>query len=115
AGVRTIVLVPLFWGYAALFRGLLSAVRRTKAIGFSAALKLSAVVAAGSVTLVLPEANGTVVGIVALAAAFGSESLFLGWRLYAQRDPEAGHGLGKSRSGTRSTESGRDAAARLDR
>ncbi|MEE8554592.1 MAG: hypothetical protein V3T00_01935 [bacterium] len=115
AGVQTIVLVPLFWGYAALFRGLLSAIRRTKAIGFSAALKLSAVVAAGSVTLVLPEANGTVVGIVALAAAFGSESLFLGWRLYTQRDPEAGPGLGEGRSGARSTEARGDSAARLDR
>jgi Na+-driven multidrug efflux pump len=78
-GVQAMLWVPLFWGYGALFRGLLSARRQTRVIGFSSAFKMAAVIAAGSSTLLLPDANGTVVGIAALAAAFAAESGLLGW------------------------------------
>lgn len=78
-GVQVMLLVPLFWGFSAVFRGLLSGQRQTKAIALSAVFKMFAVVVAGSSTLLLPDANGTVVGISALAAAFGAESASLGW------------------------------------
>lgn len=84
-GVRTMLLVPMFWGYAALFRGLLSGLRRTKVIGLSSIVKLAAVVSVGAWALYDIEANGTVIGMAALAAAAGGESLLLGWWLFSPK------------------------------
>ena len=101
-GVKTMLLVPLFWGFSALFRGLLSGQRQTRAVALSAVFKMAAVVAAGSVTLLLPDANGAVVGIGALGAAFGAESAVLGWR-YARMGgfasgPDDTTGAGEARA-----------------
>jgi Na+-driven multidrug efflux pump len=84
-GVQAMLFVPLFWGAGAVFRGLLSARRQTGMIGLSSVLKLVAVVATASVTLFDPEANGTLVGILALAAAFAVESIVLGADLLRRR------------------------------
>ena len=76
-------------GSSAMFRGLLIGVRRTGAIAASAGARLGAVVAVGSITFLLPGANGAVVGIIALIAAFGAEGLVLGWRLLSlDRKPQ---------------------------
>jgi Na+-driven multidrug efflux pump len=80
-GVRMVLLVVVVWGYASLFRGLLSAMRRTGAIAGSAVMRLVVVTAVGSVTLVAPDLNGAAVGIAAIGAAFLTEALILGLRL----------------------------------
>jgi len=80
-GVRMVLFVVVVWGYASLFRGLLSAMRRTGAIAGSAVMRLVVVTAVGSVTLVAPELNGAAVGIAAIGAAFLTEALILGLRL----------------------------------
>jgi Na+-driven multidrug efflux pump len=80
-GVRMMLVVVVFWGYASLFRGLLSAMRKTGAIAGSAVIRLMVVTAVGSVTLIAPNLNGAAVGVAAVGAAFLAESLILGWRL----------------------------------
>src|SRR6185436_419130 len=50
-GVQMLLLVVIVWGYSSLFRGLLSGMRKTQVIAFSAAIRLLVVVAVGSVTL----------------------------------------------------------------
>lgn len=84
-GVMMIMAVVVFWGYASLFRGLLSAMRRTRAIAGSAAIRLLVVTAVGSVTLVAPDLNGAAVGVAAVGAAFLAEALILGWRVAKYR------------------------------
>jgi progressive ankylosis protein len=74
------------WGYAALFRGLLASARRTTTVAFSALSRIALVVLVGSSTLLLPHANGAVIGILAWAAAYAAEAGVLGWRL-ASRSP----------------------------
>jgi Na+-driven multidrug efflux pump len=86
-GVRMVLLVVVVWGYASLFRGLLSAMRRTGAIAGSAVMRLVVVTAVGSVTLIAPDLNGAAVGIAAIGAAFLTEALILGARLvYCSRE-----------------------------
>jgi Na+-driven multidrug efflux pump len=80
-GVQMVLLVAVAWGYASLFRGMLAAMRRTGAIAASAVMRLVAVTAVGSVTLVAPELNGAAVGVAAVGAAFLTEALILGLRL----------------------------------
>lgn len=80
-GVQMMLVVVVFWGYASLFRGLLSAMRRTKAIAGSAAIRLIVVTAVGSITLIAPHLNGAAVGVAAIGAAFLAEAIVLGWRL----------------------------------
>jgi len=77
--VQMSLLTAIVWGYSSLFRGLLAAMRRTRIIAGSAALRLMVVVAVGSVTLVAPNLNGAVVGIAAIGCAFLAEALVLGW------------------------------------
>jgi hypothetical protein len=60
---------------------MLAAMRRTGAIAASAVMRLVAVTAVGSVTLVAPELNGAAVGVAAVGAAFLTEALILGLRL----------------------------------
>jgi progressive ankylosis protein len=86
-GVRMLLLVVIAWGYASLFRGMLSAMRRTGAIAGTAAVRLLVVTAVGSVTLIAPNLNGAAVGVAAVAAAFMTEALILGLRLiYCHRE-----------------------------
>src|SRR4030095_1333740 len=80
-GVRMVLLVVVVWGYASLFRGLLSAMRRTGAIAGSAMMRLAVVTAGGRVTVIAPDLNGAAVGIFAIGAAFLTEALILGLRL----------------------------------
>jgi O-antigen/teichoic acid export membrane protein len=69
------------WGYSSLFRGLLSAMRKTQVIAGSAMIRLLVVIAVGSVTLIAPDLNGAAVGVAAIGSAFLAEVLILGWRL----------------------------------
>jgi O-antigen/teichoic acid export membrane protein len=86
-GVQMVLLVVVVWGYASLFRGMLSAMRRTGAIAASAVIRLLVVTAVGSVTLVAPNLNGAAVGVAAVGAAFLIEALILGLRLiYCSRE-----------------------------
>jgi O-antigen/teichoic acid export membrane protein len=86
-GVQMVLLVVIVWGYASLFRGMLSAMRRTGAIAGSAVIRLLVVTAVGSVTLIAPNLNGAAVGVAAVGAAFLTEALILGWRLvYCSRE-----------------------------
>ena len=80
-GVQMILLVVIVWGYSSLFRGLLSAMRQTRAIAGSAVIRLLVVIAVGSVTLIAPQLNGAAVGVAAVGFAFLAEVLILGWRL----------------------------------
>jgi Na+-driven multidrug efflux pump len=80
-GVQTMLVVVVFWGYASLLRGLLSAMRQTRAIGASAVIRLLVVTAVGSVTLIAPNSNGAAVGVAAIGAAFLAETLILGWQV----------------------------------
>lgn len=78
-GVQMILLVVIVWGYSSLFRGLLSAMRKTQVIAGSAVIRLLVVIAVGSVTLVAPNLNGAAVGVAAVGCAFLAEVLILGW------------------------------------
>lgn len=80
-GVQMMLIVVVFWGYASLLRGLLSAMRQTRAIGGSAVIRLLVVTAVGSITLVAPNINGAAVGVAAVGAAFVAETLILGWQV----------------------------------
>ncbi len=74
---------PLLWGVASTFRGLITAVRKTRNLLFSAGVRLAAVLLAGSIVLFDPEANGALVGVLALMGAFGMEGIILGWALFS--------------------------------
>lgn len=78
---RMTLLVAIVWGYSSLFRGLLSAMRRTRSIAGTAVIRLIVVVAVCSVTLVAPHFNGAVVGVAAIGFAFLAEALLLGWQV----------------------------------
>lgn len=85
-GVQMLLLVAIVWGYSSLFRGLLSAMRKTQVIAGSALIRLLVVIAVGSVTLIAPNLNGAAVGVAAVGCAFLAEALILGWtvRLYSR-------------------------------
>lgn len=87
-GVQMLLLVVIVWGYSSLFRGLLSAMRKTQVIAGSAVIRLLVVVAVGSVTLFKPDLNGAAVGVAAVGCAFLAEVLILGWqvRLYSRSE-----------------------------
>jgi len=80
-GVKLTFLVAIFWGYSALLRGILSAMRRTDIIAFTVLLRLVMVVMVCSVTQFFPDLNGTIIGVLAFSGAFASESVFLVLRL----------------------------------
>jgi Na+-driven multidrug efflux pump len=84
-GARAMLMVPLFWGAGAVFRGLLIAHKETRAIGLSSVLKLAAAIGVASLALGFPDANGTVLGMGALAAAFAVEAGVLGGDLLRRR------------------------------
>jgi Na+-driven multidrug efflux pump len=85
----TLLLVAA-WGYAEVFRGLLSAVRRTRPIAWSSVLRLVVVALFGGVTFAWAEANGAVVGIAAMTAALLTEALLLGWNVLSRHPSGAG-------------------------
>jgi Na+-driven multidrug efflux pump len=83
-GVQLVLLVVIAWGFSSLFRGLLSAMRKTRVIAGTAVVRLLVVIGVGSTTLIAPHLNGAAVGVTAIGAAFLAEALILGWtvRLY---------------------------------
>ena len=80
-GVQMLLLVVIVWGYSSLLRSLLAAMRETRVIAGSAAVRLLVVITVGSVTLVAPDLNGAAVGVAAVGCAFLAEVLILGWRV----------------------------------
>ena len=80
--VMATFLVIVFWGYAALFRGLLAGERKTLTFAISASGRMLTVVGLGGATLMLDNPNGAVFGVIAWGAAYFAESLILGWRLF---------------------------------
>ncbi len=84
-GVQMLLLVVIVWGYSSLFRGLLSAMRKTQVIAGSAVIRLLVVIAVGSVTLFAPDLNGAAVGVAAIGSAFLAEALILGWQVARYR------------------------------
>jgi len=80
-GVKLTFLVAIFWGYSGFLRGVLSAMRRTGAIAVTVLIRFVVAVLVCSVTIFLPELNGTIVGVLAVVSAFASESVFLAVRL----------------------------------
>ena len=76
---------------AGLFRGLLIAGHHTKVLATAAGGRLLAVACVGVISIELGGQNGALIGMSALTAAFGVETIILGWRLYrlvrAPQDP----------------------------
>jgi progressive ankylosis protein len=71
---------------AAFFKGVLLSSRKTGVIAVSSGARIVAVGVVGGIALTLPDANGAVVGMAALIAAFGVEALVLGARaIYVSR------------------------------
>ena len=69
------------WGFAALFRGLLAAARRTGTVAASALARLITVGLLGMGVFVWPGLNGAVFGMLLWALAFAVECAVLGTRL----------------------------------
>jgi len=80
-GVKLTFLMAIFWGYSGLLRGILSAMRRTGAIAVTVLIRFVVAILVCSAAIFLPELNGTIVGVLAVAGAFASESVFLALRL----------------------------------
>lgn len=76
--VLLFAVTPPLWAMASTYRGLLSGARRTGVLAFSGGVRLAAVLAVSSVCLLWPQANGAMVGVLALAGAFGCEAALLG-------------------------------------
>lgn len=83
--VKLVWIVAVFWGYAALGRGLLAAARRTRTVAASGLARLALVVAMGSVGSLLGGLNGALLGVVIWAAAFAAEATILCARLFWRR------------------------------
>lgn len=78
------LLVAVFWATAALFRGILSGMRKTGAIAFTAVIRLIVIAGIGSVSFFHIHLNGAVLGVFAIAGAFFAETVVLGRRLQHQ-------------------------------
>ena len=80
--------VSLFWalafmlGFAALFKGLLLNMRVTSQIAVSALARFGVVISIGSASLLLPDANGAVLGVLAMMGGFCAEAWVLGRRIW---------------------------------
>jgi Na+-driven multidrug efflux pump len=80
-GAQLAFLTAIFWGYSAMLRGALSAMRRTGDIAVTAPIRLSVVAGVCGMAMLFPYPNGAMVGILALSSALASESIFLALRL----------------------------------
>jgi len=74
---------PPLWALGSVYRGLLAGARQTGVLAVTGAVRFAAVMAIASVCLAWPQANGAVVGVLALAGAFGAEAVLLGRSLRA--------------------------------
>lgn len=79
--MRVTFAMAFFWAFAALFRGLLAGARSTTMLALSSSARILAVCAVGMATLVNPQINGAVVGLVAWILAYALECVVLGWKL----------------------------------
>lgn len=83
--------VSLFWalafmlGFAALFKGLLLNMRVTSQIALSALARFGVVISIGSASLLLPGANGAVLGVSAMMGGFCAEAWVLGRGIWKPR------------------------------
>lgn len=73
--------MAVFWACTALFRGLLSKARTTTTLATAGILRIATAVIAGSISLVHPEVNGGVMGMIAWVMSYVVESCLSGWRL----------------------------------
>jgi hypothetical protein len=79
-------LLALCMTAAAFARGQLLASRKTAAIAVASGARILSVGVVGTIALSLSDANGAVIGVSALIAAFATEAAILGGRvLYAER------------------------------
>jgi hypothetical protein len=79
-------LLALSMTAAAYTRGQLLASRKTGAIAFASTARILAVLTVGLIALSLSDANGAVVGVFSLIAAFTTEAIILGGKvLYEER------------------------------
>lgn len=83
-GSKLIFFVAIFWGYAALLRGMLSAMRHTGSIAISALIRLIMLAIIGSSSFFWPQSNGTVIGVLSIGGSFAAETVFLCLCLYRQ-------------------------------
>ena len=75
--MRAAFAMAAFWGFAALFRGLLASVRSTTTLALTAALKMGTAAVVGATALVFPNVNGAVLGLGAWVLAYVVEVGFL--------------------------------------
>ena len=79
------VFLALAMTAAAFFKGVLLSSRKTGAIAVSSGARIVAVVAVGGTALLVPGANGAVIDMLALIAAFTAEAFVLGLRVFQLR------------------------------
>ncbi|MDF1593459.1 MAG: hypothetical protein P1P89_18270 [Desulfobacterales bacterium] len=84
SAVRLIYIVAIFWATSSLSRGMLAAIRKTGFIGLTAGVRLAVLAAFGVVPFFLPNINGSVLGVIAIAGSFAAEAMVLGWRFHGQ-------------------------------
>ena len=82
--VKLTFLIAIFWAIAAVLRGVLASMRKTGVIAVTAGIRLLVVAGIGGVSLIDPNFNGAVLGVLAIAGAFAAETSVLGCRLWRQ-------------------------------
>jgi hypothetical protein len=82
-GISIAFVMAVLWALSALSRGLLANQRRTRLLALTAGVRLAAVGATGTVIVLDPTVNGTVVGLAAWMLAYAFEVVVLGRRLLA--------------------------------
>jgi progressive ankylosis protein len=73
--------MAVFWGFTALFRGLLAKARSTGSLAASGILRIVIAAATGSITLFNPTLNGAALGIAAWILSYAVETAVSIWRL----------------------------------
>jgi progressive ankylosis protein len=74
-------LLAIAMGAAGLTRGMLIASKNTSVIALTSGARIAAVAGVGAIGVALEVSDGAMVGLLAMAVAFGSEGLILGIRL----------------------------------
>ena len=82
--VKIIFAVAIFWATSSLLRGILSAIRKTGFIAVTAGIRLAVLAAIGGISFFYPNINGAVLGVLAFAGSFASETMVLGWHFHGQ-------------------------------
>lgn len=79
--MRLCFVMSVFWALSALFRGLTARTRDTGILAATGGLRIATAAVIGAFTLVAPEVNGALLGLVAWIAAYAVEVTTLGLRL----------------------------------